>query len=442
MDSKQRTEYLMKRLHHVVPDAGTMNIAYKQTHVTQMGAYKIDLEYLIYNQFNGRIGTLVKAYEAENGEIDVESSEGNKLIEKFLWDSHIDHNKRTMQNLKEVGQRDPGIVTLDGVIIDGNRRALLLAKIAKGRNQPNAYFNAVILPDPMGAANAREIKRLETQYQMGLDEKLGYNAIEKYLQIQGLYDNDFDFPAIAKLMNLAVSDVEKYWDVKQLMDEYLKHLGYEDMYTRLDRAEDWFWKLQESMKRFDLSNGNASTQVQWPYAANDVTDLKLIMFDYIRASREAGDRFLGGGQNFRDICSATKTGFFRHRHIWEAFSKQHFRDFDSVEEKSIDDYRRLNPGVEMTTVLKAKDRDFTKLVEDRVKANFGKTTSNIGTEIEKSEPKTLLENAWSKLDAIDETSKDFERICREDSTIVDLIKSIGNKQFQLKKAVDKIHSNK
>ena len=437
MDSAKRQEYLAN-LTQNPKKYGTMRVAYKQTHVVPMDVHKIDLKYLVYNQYNGRIGTRVKAYERENGPINAETSAGKKLIENFLWNSHVEYNNRTMKNLEEVGQRDPGIVTLDGVIIDGNRRAFLLEKIAKNNNTSPAYFDAVILPDAMGDANIREIKKLETQYQMGLDEKLGYNALEKYLQIQTLHDAGFNFAEIAKFMNHEESQIKKFWEVKLLMDEYLKHFGYENMYTRLEHSEDWFWRLQESMNRFDLSNGSRSSMVDWIYTKHDVSELKRIMFDYIRVSREAGGDLLGGAQAYRDICTATKNGFFRIKEVWKEFADQHAKDFDSVVEESIDEYRKENPGLEMTDVLKQRDKDFTQKLSPSVKANFFKTKSKIETEIEKSEPKKLLEHALSKLEAIDQHGRQFEDFCKIDPNARQIIKDIGRKHYEIKKVSDKI----
>jgi len=441
MNRTQRAEYLNNLLDNATP-VGSMNVAYKSPKVEAHNVYRIDLNYLVYNQYNGRIGTLVKAHEVENGPIDAENQEHRKLIERFLWDSQPERNTRTMENLETVGQRDPGIVTLDGVIIDGNRRASLLVENARKKKEPIAYFNAVILPDPMGEDNAREIKRLETQYQMGLDEKLGYNALEKYLQIQDLHDNGFEIPGeVAKLMNYDEIDIEKFWEVKQLMDLYLKRLGYENMYTRLDRAEDWFWKLQESLKRFDPDRGaGASDQVQWTYTKADVNDLQNIMFDYIRASREAGADLLGSGQAYRDICSASKTGFFKHKYIWENFRDTHYQDFDEITEQSIEEHRAANPDLSITEVLKRRDKDYTDSVKDLVKKNFNQTRGRVSTENDKNEPKILLEAALSKLQAVDEESSVFRNMCANDGAIKDILVAIGRKQTRLKRVSEKIES--
>ena len=49
-------------------------------------AYRIPLEYLVYNKYNGRIGSLVKSFEVQHHTLNEESPEDEKIIEKFLWE--------------------------------------------------------------------------------------------------------------------------------------------------------------------------------------------------------------------------------------------------------------------------------------------------------------------------------------------------------------------
>ncbi len=101
-------------------------------------AYKIPLKYLIYNKYNGRIGSLVKSYEKQNRPLNPERPEDAKKIEDFLWDSNKPSNDATEKSLVKEGQKLYGIVTYNGVIIDGNRRAFLMNKIYR-----NLYGNLI-----------------------------------------------------------------------------------------------------------------------------------------------------------------------------------------------------------------------------------------------------------------------------------------------------------
>ena len=160
-------------------------------------------------------------------------------MKKFLWDSKKDRNSKTLENIASEEQKQPGIVTRDGIIIDGNRRAMLLNRI---KNNPHIYnasshehanfFNAIILDSD---GTPKDVQRLETKYQMGQDEKLDYNPIEKYLKVKTLKKNDFSFEEIASLMNEQKSKVIEWSETMDYMEKYLDNYGYSNIYTMLEK---------------------------------------------------------------------------------------------------------------------------------------------------------------------------------------------------------------
>ena len=143
--------------------------------------YKIPLEYLVYNKYNGRILSRTQSLEKQQYKIDAETPEGEERIGDLLWESNEQRNKTTLSSITDNGQQKVGIITKDGIIIDGNRRVLLLRKGKKWD-----YFKTVVL-DVTLEENPLEIEKLETTYQMGEDEKVGYNATEKYIKTKLLY---------------------------------------------------------------------------------------------------------------------------------------------------------------------------------------------------------------------------------------------------------------
>ncbi|HEK9983021.1 TPA: hypothetical protein TUU08_001753 [Streptococcus equi subsp. zooepidemicus] len=73
-------------------------ITYHNSIIT-LNAYAIPLEYLVYNPYNGRIGSVVKSYERQNHTLNPEDSADKALVEKFLWDSKPEANKKTKARL-------------------------------------------------------------------------------------------------------------------------------------------------------------------------------------------------------------------------------------------------------------------------------------------------------------------------------------------------------
>ncbi|MEM6806103.1 MAG: hypothetical protein AAF696_32195, partial [Bacteroidota bacterium] len=196
-----------------------------------MPVYEIPLELLIYNKYNGRILSMTKSYERQFRTLNPENFEDKALIEKFLWDSKENRNRTTLRDLRDWGQKRVGIVTRDGIVIDGNRRASLLNKISTEDSLNPMYFKAIILDDTLDD-NPKEIMRLETSYQMGEDEKLDYNPIEKYLKCKDLIAVGFKPSEIATMMSEKESRIKEWLSIMDLMDSYLDDLGYSGIYTR------------------------------------------------------------------------------------------------------------------------------------------------------------------------------------------------------------------
>jgi uncharacterized protein YacL (UPF0231 family) len=232
------------------PAVGTQKIKWKGE-PQWLDVYRVPISYLIYNKYNGRILSRTKSLETQNQKLNAEIEKDFKTIEELLYASHENRNKQTEANIRKKGQEKPGIITSDGVVIDGNRRLMCLNRIV---NKPEKldtekfkYFEAVILPANL-ADVPDEIRRLETTYQMGEDKKLDYNPIEKYLKVQELKKNKISISSISDWMSETELEVTKYLDTMRTMDDYLDYLDYNGIYTQLDGREDWFLSLTKWLK--------------------------------------------------------------------------------------------------------------------------------------------------------------------------------------------------
>jgi len=303
--------------------------------LVSMNVYKIPLDLLVYNKYNGRILSRTKSLEKQKQIIYEFSDSGKKIIEKLLWDSKIDRNRKTQKNIADFGQQKVGIITKDGIIIDGNRRAMLLSDIqndgilsGKNYDKKYNYFKAVVLPVTL-LENPLEIEKLETSFQMGEDQKLGYNATEKYLKAKEIYLRltgeseiilkslkDSAISKIADWMGESKPEIKKYLSTMVMMDEYLNYLEYDGIYTQLDGREDQFLSLT---KWLDTFYGENSKRGFDGYKDEDVDDLQIIAFDYLRIRNEYD------GKEFRNLADGNREAhFFGNKEIWQNFSENHF----------------------------------------------------------------------------------------------------------------------
>lgn len=271
--------------------------------ILTLPVYKIPLDQLIYNKYNGRIKSIVLSYELGlSRKLNAQIPNDKSIIEAYLFDSAEHRNEKTLQSLKRYGQQEVGIVTADMIIIDGNRRASLLNKLHREGNRVD-FFKAVILPDSL-ADNEVEIIKLETNYQMGVDNKVEYKPIEKYLRCRELLIKfQISINEVSDLMSEKPSRIQQWMDILALMDEYLEYLKSANVYTRLDKKEGHFVDLYNYLKKYE--HGHFPRE-----------QLKIVYFDYIRLGIPVQRaRIIGNPRGSQSL--------FSQANLWDDFYSQH-----------------------------------------------------------------------------------------------------------------------
>jgi len=374
----------------------------------KFNAYKIPLEYLVFNKLNGRIGTLIKSYERTHAELNPEVDEDKKIIGDFLYESSKERNKTTEKDILTYGQLKIGIVTYNGIIIDGNRRAMLLNRIYNDREKHlktgkdvecSKYFLAIVLDETISTDEAK-IQELETLIQIGEDSKVDYNPIEKYLKCKDL-ENITSIDMIAKWMSVDKSKIKEWISTMEVMDDYLNSLNYNGIYTRLEKKEDQFLFVNTIMSAYR----NGSSSVLWPYDHEmDVSFLKDICFDYIRADYE--------GKEFRKIGQRGRgKGYFCNQDIWNKFVDRHEKSmvelFTEEPEKTIEEYTEELPNAEITTILDKRDEDYKRKVIDSFRENMGRAEYELQNEREANEFLKLLTKANEAISSINRENESY-----------------------------------
>ena len=404
-------------------------LRYKGTTRTEI-VYRIPLDYLVYNKYNGRIGSDVLSYEKQNGVLNAELNDDKAIIEKFLYESKVDRNKTTMDSLLKNGQQRYGIVTSDGTIVDGNRRAMLLNRLFHKRDELGysyeevekcKYFLAIILPDD---AEEKDIQQLETIYQMGEDDKLDYNPIEKYLKCKELKRLGFSEEDIAGFMSEKPSLVKEWLSILDLMEDYLKEYDYEGIYTRLEKTEGPFVDLENYLDSYKKRGANVRS-ADWTYTDSDISDLKLVCFDYIRARYE--------GKEFRDIAKTGKDGsIFFYKDLWDSFLQQH-QENTPVDAQTVEELRKNYPAEDLSTLLRKRDKDWTDSAIGQLTGNLKRFSQKLGDKRASNKPGELIERALSALQAVD---------CEQDSFVNDphieeMVREINKLTYEMKKILER-----
>lgn len=402
--------------------------------------FRIDLDWLIYNRHNGRLEAEMLTWEQENTvSPDVYDDELHEVLGKLLWQSNEPKNKLTLKDLGEKKQLKSGIVSLDGVVIDGNRRFMLLRRLEALTNSKQ-YFDAIILPDAY-ADNQKEIVRLETQYQLGEDAKVEYGPLQKYLHARrlnkdlGIAENEID-----QLMGEKPGTAKRLLGIMELMDDYLEHIGCSRLYTMLKDSggtkEGMFVDLFNDLKR--LNGGNAG--VPWIFdPVLDPLQLKLIHFDYARFGGTKVDDEFNDPKTLRAISHNSKgKNFFANEGIWEKFTGIHEAEVNPVraEMGSLEDFIQTHPDNFATKVDAARHRDkvWAEKVNAPMQAAFGTAKYELDLQIDKLLPSEYLKRARDLLDRIDIQS---DRITDEPNNLV-LATEIKSVCYEIKKLFEKL----
>lgn len=416
----------MKKLEEIKknqPSRETKRISYQEPNKV-FDVYEIPLGCLIANQENGRIATFVKTYEKTNESIN--ASEGAKLIEDFLWKSNINRNKDTLEDLKIKGQMEAGVVTRDGVIIDGNRRFMLLKKLAQSGIE--RHFRAVIL-DIEVEGNASEVNWLETIFQEDVDEKVHYNPIEKYLKCRKLKEYGKTEKQISEIMyGETETKIKNYLGIMELLDQYLEHIDARNIYTHLE-------KEQVEGPIVDLYGALKRRARDWDAETDDLEDFKYIVFDYIRAGFKAD-------HGLRRLTE--RKGVFNYKDLWKSAMDRHIKiEKISESEESTDSLRLKHPEDKIEDLIKLRNDNWQEQAgrpgtgprerDSILNENLRECGSRLERRIDENKPYNLLSTA---LTTLAEINIDKLREKKDEDPIWETCTAIKQKIEDLIKALD------
>lgn len=361
--------------------------------------YRIRLDQLYYNDQNDRIATRISKYNAENGNIDVDSPNYNEIIHEMIKEDNPDAFKKTKNNIRDFEQRESGVVLRDGRIIDGNRRFTCLRELSQEDPKFN-YFDAVILNNTYDDEYGRKtIKALELTLQHGTEKQVDYDPINKLV---GVYrdlieeGHAFEDEEYARCINQKVSEVRKSKELAKLMVEFLDFIN--------------------APKQFYIAmNMNINGPLVEMYAV-----LKKLPDDDMR-ERFKKHMFTallyGSGDMTRDIR--------RFKKLAESeLSDDYLRTADEISDAVIEKIADIDEPITQEVISEKikSDTDLARKIEDAVSGEFDRVSALTAKEA----PLNLVDQATAKVQAINKTS----------ISIVDQRKELEDKLRTLRKIVD------
>lgn len=142
---------------------------------------RIELDYVLLNPHSHRIGAQVQSRSADERallETDPYGSEAQKLISQLLRETEGYEGLKNI--LARDKQRDPGVMTISGILINANTRAVALRELGE------KYLDVVVLPADAGKT---EFNELELRLQMAREGKQAYSFTSQLLFIEDLINS-------------------------------------------------------------------------------------------------------------------------------------------------------------------------------------------------------------------------------------------------------------
>jgi hypothetical protein len=198
-------------------------------------------------------------------------------------------------DLKERRQQEPAVVTAEGILINGNRRAAALRRLWLNEHIESArYIRAFVLP---ADATKDELIDLETELQVSKDYREEYSWVNEALLIEEIFESsNKNWDRVAKRMRLAKEQVQEQYE-----------------------------KLQQLHQLVALSNGQ---RYHADFVGNNSAFRELAIHVRGKSPQEAASvrsvYFLGmlAGTNYRDLRHLRRSdaaGF-----VWDEFSSDLF----------------------------------------------------------------------------------------------------------------------
>lgn len=205
---------------------------------------------LRFRKDNGRIASDVMNYEKLNGPLDEKDTTAQAILGQFLADKDPEKVEILTHSITAHGQSQPAIITSDGFLINGNRRKMVMERLAS-KPGVSEYMKVVILPgtnDPGGPPTLIEIEQLENRYQLQSEGKSEYYGFDRALSIKrkielgfSLKDQLRDDPRYARVSEKEIDQAVRQHEKDFLLpldcvDRYLELFGREKLYGSISKG--------------------------------------------------------------------------------------------------------------------------------------------------------------------------------------------------------------
>lgn len=210
--------------------------------------YRFPINLLRYNSQNGRLAMEVREWEERNrSQLDPSNAKDAKVIRDLLLDLEQNETERLREDLEQKGQMEPGVLTYDGVVINGNRRMAVLEALHETQASKWDYLEAVRLPRNIGQ---RDLWKIEAGLQLSKDKVAEYHPVNELLKIkQGIDEGLTPMEVAAVMYGRTSEEVKDALNRLELIDNFLQFFGQPRNYGLIKKAglHEYFIDIQKTV---------------------------------------------------------------------------------------------------------------------------------------------------------------------------------------------------
>jgi hypothetical protein len=273
---QQRAEFLRARA-----STGTLRLPAWPRQNKDLTEVELEVEWVRFSTLNHRTRAEQRAEITRSGDPQLFSADPLGPAAQSAQYSILKSQEGFEDLKKDLGlrhQQEPAVVTADGVLINGNRRAAALRSLYLDDDLPSArYVKCLVLPED---ASPAELVDLETELQIAKDFKQEYGWINEALLIEELYDRENrDFGRVATRMHRDPSDVRSLFEKLQQVHQLVELSKGARLHIDFNENESAFDELSKHIKN---KQPHEAESVRSVYFLGTLTDVRYRKLRHLR----------------------------------------------------------------------------------------------------------------------------------------------------------------
>ena len=213
--------------------------------------YHIPLDFTYYNIKNGRFAAeYMDLIKKEKRKLDPKNPDDSKKIQLLLFDLDLKQSRILENDLLEYGQKDPGIITHDGFVINGNRRRSVLEELSSKGHSQFKFIDVARLPPNV---SSQDLWKIEAGIQLSKNVQVVYGPINELLKFQEGINAGLSPADIAKSLYGGINekDILNKIEHLKLIRLYLNFIREPDVYNNVKDKHEHFVDLQNILNSFE-----------------------------------------------------------------------------------------------------------------------------------------------------------------------------------------------